>query len=573
MRCIFIYILIGLCWSNNSVAQDIAVYSRIATDGSPLSYSFIQREHLRSDLFGNGIRLKTSEDTLNLFISDSVKFHRQYGAEFIKHPHICQNRFYKMGFVGIYNNTIIPFEFEFLRHQKDPKQLLGKKKRWYGLLSETGEIIFPFDFANILNLDRDLYGATKNETDSSIYFYNEKADFLFKAQGSTARILNEKYIVLSNVRSTVTAVYDRTGKQIIPPGIFSFILSIQGDAVCGLKDGKYGVSSLAGKSILPFEYSRITILGTSNFIVMKEGKFAVLSSKNKLLVPFEYDLILPGVNKQLIARKDRRYGVIGQMNNLLFPFDSLWLQAFGVFYISSTDPTGRKGLINTVTREVIAPKYDIGTPGWDGIERVAEDNTQRIMMISESGSLKKGIYRADGLMIAPVDYNFINWQQDRQVFILGKYGKGYKPEETFYTAVDINGRVIAGPDTNKLSMIDANAGLLLSTHPSGKSAFVNVHSGKVTTAYEYDYAGHESLLGNGYVVARKNFRFAVISPAGKVLTQAIYERVTQADEAQRTWFDAKVIGIGMRDNKLFGITPEGKELTARMLQHSRSSIE
>ena len=110
--------------------------------------------------------------------------------------------------------------------------------------------------------------------------------------------------------------------------------------------------------------------------------------------------------------------------------------------------------------------------------------------------------------------------------------------------------------------IDYSPNILHAVDDSRKAAYINAKTGVAFTMYEYDYGfinDRENLSG-GYLAARKNWRFALISPEGKQLTDAIYDGLGKATDKIRAMFAEAIVCTGKRNEKWYGITKEGREI-------------
>jgi hypothetical protein len=563
MKSIFVYIIIHLLFANSLTAQVEVSVERDENKIYYAAYHFSYQRALRENKKYPAAAGYDTKDTLALFISDSINFHTQYRYYHQVNPHVCQNRFGKVGFINTEDQIEIPFDFDFIQNNYDSSFLTAKKKNRYGIIDGKGHTVIPFEYSQIIHvfkenipafclkntlgrigvLDKELntvipfeYAACniidsnilalKNNTDDSLLsFYNKKGEHLFSLNGYSAKERAGKYISISNAYGRFDGIVNKKGKWIVPPDTYDYVLWMRDDFICVPKNDHYGVINSKGKVILPFEYSRIS----------------------------------PTANKQFIVYKNGMSGVVNLNNKFIIPWDSIGIYNFGVFYFVHRHNSDLMGLRNFKGERILSEKYSLGgIPFNSGEEGIQEIDPRSTMLIRDLPNRLMGLYRADGIIILPISYNYILHRPENYAILAGRKSES-DSNKYQYSAVDINGKFIVAFTNNVLSFLPNAPGVFLSTNEDKKAAFVNAKTGEVVTPYEFD-ADYGNKLNNGYIAAKKGWLYALVSPEGKKLTEAVYSDFYMPTAKNKLWFDDEIICVARRNEQLLGLTKTGKEI-------------
>lgn len=564
MKSIFIYIVIHLLTANSITAQ-VEVIS-VQSENNRVdygSYYFYFPKALSENKKNPKAVVFDGKDTLALFISDSINFHKQNRYIHQQHPHSCQNRFGKFGFINSEDQIVIPFEFDFIQDRYDSLFLTAKKKKWYGVIDSKGHTVIPFEYSQVVHIfdedtpvfclrningkigvlnkelnpvipfehgafyfiDSNMLALKKNEDDSLLSFYNKKGVPLFPLKGFSAKQRAGNYIYILNRYGRSNSLADKKGKWIVPPDTYEYVTWIWDDLFCVPKNNQFGVINSKGKTILPFEYSRIS----------------------------------PTTNKQFIVNKNGMSGVVDLNNKFIIPLDSIGIYNFGVFYFIHRHNSAIIGLMNFKGERIHSEKYSLGgIPFNSGEEGIQEIDPRSTIIIRDVTTRLMGLYRADGIKVVPIIYNYVVHRAENYAILIGKKSE-LDTNKYQYAAVDINGKLIAPFTNNVLSFLPHAPDVLLSTNQDKKAAFVNARTGEVVTPYEFD-ADYQNKLNNGYIAAKKGWFYALVSPDGKKLTEAVYSDVYMPTPKNKLWFDDEIICVVKRNERLLGLTKTGKEI-------------
>lgn len=564
MKAISIYIVI-LCFIAKPVtAQRVYVeanYNQV--DYGPY-YFYLQRavseyKKKHKDL-ESGIK-----DTLGLFITDSINFHREYSYIHSQYPHTCQNRCGKVGFINTEGQVIIPFEYDYIDGHYDSSFMMARLNNRHGVIDGKGHMVVPFNYSEVVQIlpttpplfclkntagklgvldnrlkpvipfeyeafnfiDSNILAFRRTENDSLISFYSKKGVPLFSLKGYSAKERAGKYIYITSGYGNYNSLATKQGKWIIPPGTYKDIAWIWDDLICVPQKDMFGIIDTKGKTILPFEYERIS----------------------------------PTTNKQFIVQKNGRTAVVDLHNKLIIPFDSSYIFNFGVLYLVYRHNSTVMKLVNNRGERILSEKYSIsggGIPANSGKEGIESIDPMSTILVRDMSSRLLGLFRADGVQVLPVSYYYINNQPGYHAILVAKRSEA-DTNRLLYAAVDINGKFIAPFSDNELSLLSNAPGIYVSKDKDRKVAIVNALNGEAITPFEFE-AGYVNNLGNGYISAKKGWFYALVSPDGKKLTEAVYSEMSAPTPKNRRWFDEEIVCVAKRYQQYIGLTSTGKEL-------------
>ncbi len=505
------------------------------------------------------------KDTLALFIADSIKFHKEHGYIHSQYPHTCQNRRGKVGFLNTEGQVIIPFEFDYIDGHYDSSFMRARLNNQYGVIDGKGRTVIPFNYKEVVHIlhtnpplfclkniagklgvldnrlkpvipfefeayyfiDSNILAFRKTEDDSLLSFYNNKAEHLFSLKGYSAKERAGKYIYISNGYGKYNSLATKKGKWIIPPGTYNSVTWIWDDLIC----------------------------------VPEKGRFGIIDTKGKTVLPFEYERILPTTNKQFIVQKNGRSAVADLHNKLIIPFDSSYIFNFGALYLVYRNNSTVMSMVNKRGEQILSEKYTIsggGIPFNSGNEGIEAIDPMSTILVRDTSTRLLGLYRADGFTVLPASYYYINHQPGQHAILVAKRSAS-DTNRLLYASVDINGKLIAPFSDNQLSFIPGATNIYESKNKDRKAAIVNAHTGEVITPFEFE-AGYMKDLGNGYVAAKKGWFYALVSPEGKILTEALYNEMYRPDQKNRLWFDEEIVCVAKRFEQYIGLTSSGKQL-------------
>ena len=85
------------------------------------------------------------------------------------------------------------------------------------------------------------------------------------------------------------------------------------------RDSKYGMMTLDGTVVLPFEYDELTFFGNGLIRAKRDGRYGVVAGDGSISIPFEYDWLYLIENGWVYAQKDGKCGFIDQNARVIIP--------------------------------------------------------------------------------------------------------------------------------------------------------------------------------------------------------------------------------------------------------------
>lgn len=439
----------------------------------------------------------------------------------------------KWGYIDIWQNILIPFEYEDLGVFRYNEVAPAKKEGKYGYIDRNENIVIPFQ-------------------------YNSKQ--YFRSTG-LAVAQKEKQYGFINI----------TGNEVVPI-IYEDAHQIESDSVLILKkDGKWAFFSPKGKPLTDFIYSEIflsetmegkefrqTFFGNGPVLVERNEKIAYLNSKLEEIIPFGvYDEGMPfNANRFAIVAKDAKYGIIDEKGNLVV--DTLYdLIEHPAIYssISETFVLKKDNLFQLLNKELkpitdfnitdyiwtsvrISHKPDEKNVGEDYVEHVfiLETNKNGAYVISENGNMlipenyQKIFDFENKVAVAQKDnrYGLIN-TEGSVVFpfifdTIYSYGAYYKiKQDEKWGLMDKETRIIIDPCYEALSTCYYDKTRLI-VKLNNKCGIINL-SQEVLVPLEYDTISNwlEYISPMHFVV--KDGMLGIISIKDEVCLPPVYDRL------------------------------------------------
>lgn len=204
----------------------------------------------------------------------------------------------KTGCVDYGGRQTVPFSYDALRSYRDIG-FIAVRAGWQGLISTRNDIIVPLEYRNIYGLmegtvfidrtgkagmlDRDMRVVIPFEYDA-IY------DTYYHDRGEKTR-----YIV---VKADKVGTIDSDNNVIIPIVYdkLSGLVEYGPNAHFAKKEGKFGLISPAGQTIVPIEYDYVDLPAGGVVVVRKNRKYGAVSLRKSVILPCEYDIIISDIN-------------------------------------------------------------------------------------------------------------------------------------------------------------------------------------------------------------------------------------------------------------------------------------
>lgn len=177
---------------------------------------------------------------------------------------IVRNQHFKWGMIDFKENTILPFEYDFIGIWRDNLAVVEKNKK-YGYIDKNGDIVIDLQYALALPFEHNLALVKKGNKIGFIDTTNTVViDFIYDDYKTIVDVYEDD-ISLSG--------YSQTNKR----------FSMKEGYIVLKKDGKWGYINVKGNVVIPFEYDNIGIpgKGSDRVSIVKNGKKGIYSINDK----------------------------------------------------------------------------------------------------------------------------------------------------------------------------------------------------------------------------------------------------------------------------------------------------
>jgi hypothetical protein len=87
------------------------------------------------------------------------------------------------------------------------------------------------------------------------------------------------------------------------------------------QEGKWGIASLTGRTIIPAEYEAIAPFYMRLAGAKKDGKWGFITVANEVEVPFQYDAVQYFIGDLAAVQQQGKWGFINLQNTQIIPFE------------------------------------------------------------------------------------------------------------------------------------------------------------------------------------------------------------------------------------------------------------
>lgn len=196
----------------------------------------------------------------------------------------------------------IPFDYEEVElwaEQSDFQfgyAVVAKDRRMgRGVLdARNGQTILPIKFEFIRAVSADLL-VGRQFVDSTLQFFNERGQPLFQLFGRSASPgFDENSIKIKRVDRSEYFV-DKKGRPIFPPNLKQPQWT-DGERVICIENGKFGLVTMTGKTLIPFEWQEMKVQNAGQFWVKNQsGEQGLMDASGQFIIPLsKASLYLPG---------------------------------------------------------------------------------------------------------------------------------------------------------------------------------------------------------------------------------------------------------------------------------------
>ncbi len=398
--------------------------------------------------------------------------------------------FYKNG------RLTIPFDYqavEIWAAQSDFQfglALVNKDRRtgWGIMDARTGAHILPQKFEFVRAIFRDLL-VGRQFADSTLQFFNGRGEPLFQSYGRSATPgFDENSIQIRRVDRTEYFV-DRKGKPIFPANLKNPRWT-DGERVICFENGKMGLVTMSGKTLIPFEWEEMQVQNAGQFLVKNQsGESGLMDSKGQFIIPLSKGgLYLPcGKPGPVYIRSG-----VGTDPNFNF-------QLF--------DATG-KLLFSDVRVSLIAMASELSN--------VSFNRSEDYFSAEMKGKKEQFIFHVKRGQVLPIPWTTVWYGGEKHPLIaVRKDESGHSIEEKVF---DLNGKLLFSAPTGMNLQHSRNPRLLLAWIKNRSSlTLLDLNANPEKMILDFSLQGQ---MYNGCFVFEKDRKKGLLDPNGKILMPA-----------------------------------------------------
>lgn len=380
----------------------------------------------------------------------------------------------KYGVINIKGATIVKAQYDKIEVDKFYEEGNSYKKAGY-IVSKTTEEGYRYGYVNLEGKEiieikyNDLYRVMEVNSDDAYIICAE----------------NGKYGLLKNNEKIIDNEYQ------------SLLYNESNNTVTALKGKKYGVLSLTGKTIIPFEYKQIDITGDYIYATTTDENVKIFDSTGKETNMSENRAIMNVTNTDYKIYMDTANGKtiysIYRDEEKITKNEYTYLQYLYDNYFVACDTNGKLGVIDTNEKTKIEFNYN-------SIQQI--ENTKMVQALNNNTKMTE-IYSEKMEKISEL--------KDATIQTNKEYFKIYNENETKYisnegkelanTEVFTNNKIFAKKQGDKWGFVDAS-----------ETKIIDFKYDKVTEVNKYGFAG-----------IKQDGKWGVINSEGKIIVEPIYK--------------------------------------------------
>lgn len=380
----------------------------------------------------------------------------------------------KYGIINIKGATLVKTNYEKIETDKFYEEGNGYRKAGY-IVSKTTNEGYRYGYVNLRGKEiieikyNDLYRITEIDSED-IYI-------ICAENGKYGLIKNDKKIIENEYQSLT---YTESNNTII-----------------ALKGKKYGVLSIDGKVIVPFEYKQIDITGEYIYATTNDGNIKIFDSNGQetnisedlaiVNIPnTEYKLYIETIDGKTTYNiyKNEKKITKNEYSYIQYLYDN---------YFIAADANGKLGIIDDNEKNKIGFNYN-------SVQKI--ENTNMIQVLNNNTNITE-IYSKEMKEICELKNatienkkEYIKLYNDEEIKYITKDGKEVKNTDIF-----TNNKIFAKKLENRWGFVDING-----------NKVVDYKYEKATEVNEYGFAG---IMQNG--------KWGVINNEGKIIVEPQYE--------------------------------------------------
>lgn len=380
----------------------------------------------------------------------------------------------KYGVINIKGTTLVKTQYDKIEADRFYEEENGYKKAGY-IVSKTTEEGYRYGYVNIEGKEiigtkyNDLYRITEIDSESVYIIYAE----------------NGKYGLSKN------------GKQIIDNEYQSIIFNESNNTLTALRGKKYGVISIEGKVIIPFEYKQIDTTGDYIYATTTDENMKIFDSNGKE-TDMSNSMAIINVNNTdyriyINTIDGKTTYSIYKNEEKITKNEYTYIQYLYDNYFIACNTNGKLGIIDDNEKNKVEFKYN-------SIQKI--EDTNMVQTLDNSTKMTE-IYSREMKKICELENAIIENNKEYLRIYNDSETKYVSKEEKEITNLEVftNNKIFAKKQEDKWGFVDA----------SGKK-IVDYKYEKVTEVNKYGFAG-----------IKQDGKWGVIDSEGKIVVEPIYK--------------------------------------------------
>ena len=293
---------------------------------------------------------------------------------------------------------------------------IAEKDDKNGIVNSNGEIIIPFKYSYLSDLDEDgVCMASTNgwETDYFIMIGEDGTVFSPDQFILWDYFDKESGLQRAQIRFDKCGIVNRKG-EIVIPFEYKYIFDIKDGCVVAEKNNKFGIIDMANNVLVPFVYNSLNQYDNGIFVAKKRKYYGLINKNGEIIAPFKFNEIYEFRNGLAVVQKGEKWGIIDENGNNIIPFkyDDIW--SFYDRDKARATKDGKYGWIDKKGDTVIPFEYE-------PISGFLND----LCLARKNGKL--GYISFDGVEVVPFIYdNILLDEDDDNMFYNGIINTGYQ---------------------------------------------------------------------------------------------------------------------------------------------------
>lgn len=223
----------------------------------------------------------------------------------------------------------------------------SKGEKW-GLVTSSGKVIIPAQYATIELFDQQFFKVSNNQqygliSSTGILLLKTIADeikrlkngLIFYQKGvlwgainsQGVAIIDPKYLSYSTINQRFIKLerygeywlFDTKKEKIISIQPMQNFLPFSDQFLLTQRGAKFGLINYNAAEILPTEYEEIQPFSNTAFRVRMGWKWGIINQNTEQVLPYNYDFIAPARNGRALIKKGNFFGLVNHQGQLIVP--------------------------------------------------------------------------------------------------------------------------------------------------------------------------------------------------------------------------------------------------------------